>query len=302
MEQIEQNRHDKIVIALDVATRKSGMAISFNDKIVALAPIHLNDKMQFSGAKITTDLHTLQTFFNELPIDLQAMQKWGQPEVEILVERSQHDVYNLAQKLNLYVGLYLGVLSNWLALQNLLISNVKMLPPREWQLHAFGSAEIDRATGKQMSLERANAWLAANGYEHQIDSDDVADALNILLLNEYLRDEQTIRLEKQGRMENKVSLKKQLQVVETKILQLQQQALIKQQSQLNKLLTTKKYYGDPTELKAKQTALKSQDWTTFLNQKQLEQLNNLEQKRQVLIEQQQANRQNVILKTGGLRG
>lgn len=290
------------MIALDVATRKSGMAISFNEQIVALVPISLNEKMQFSGAKITADLQTLQTFFNELPINLATMQKWGQPEVEVLIERSQHDVYNLAQKLNLYVGLYLGVLSNWLSHQGLTITNVKMLPPREWQLHAFGSSTIDRATGKQMSLERANAWLQANGYSHQIESDDVADALNILLLNEDLRDEQTIRLEKQGRAENKVSLKKQLQVVETKILQLQQQALIKQQNQLNKLLTTKKYYGDPEELKAKQTTIKSQDWTTFLNQKQQEQLAALEQKRQALTMQQQTNRQNVILKTGGLRG
>lgn len=137
-DQLEQAQPSQLVVALDVATKVSGVAIFYQKILVATWSVSLNPELNYGSQKLAADLLIIESLFvNKIKavcnyIANRFNQNHQIKQVSIVIEQSLHDHHQINQKLHFYCGLYLAYLEQSLkAVFNDVVIKIKLLPPQE---------------------------------------------------------------------------------------------------------------------------------------------------------------------------
>ena len=240
MQQINQsqteqfNSQPQLVIAIDVATKVSGIAIFYEQILVATWSLILNPDLNFGANKVVADLSVIDQLLLDKLVQVINFLKTFRTKLEkvgIIVEQSLHDHHNVSQKIHFYSGLMIATINQTLKAQlGTFQLEIKMLPPSEWMLRLFNQ-QLDRQAGKNFSKQQAlnliyqqqpylkhyyqldHPWY----YDYSAYDDNQADAINIGFNYQGLRDVATIKAQ---RAKTQLELKQTQQAIkriETKL-------------------------------------------------------------------------------------
>lgn len=246
MQQINQsqqlNLQPQLVIAIDVATKVSGIAIFYEQILVATWSLILNPDLNFGANKVVADLTVIdQLLSHKLVQVINFLKTFGLnlQRVGIIVEQSLHDHHNVSQKIHFYSGLMIATIDQ--ALKAHLGSfqlEIKMLPPSEWMLRLFNQ-QLDRQAGKNFSKQQAlnliyqqqpylkhyyqldHPWY----YDYSAYDDNQADAINIGFNYQGLRDVATIKAQRTKTQLELKKLQQAMKRIETKLKKYQHRDL-----------------------------------------------------------------------------
>lgn len=236
---LTNNGDCQLVIALDVATKVSGIAIYYQQVLIATWSVILNPELKFGANKLVADLQIINQLFNDKLIAVLNYLKQHQclfNQIGIIIEQSLHDHHGVNQKIQFYSGLYLALIDQVLKIivDQPYQMEIKMLPPNEWMLRVFNQ-QLDRQSGKQFSKQKG--WQLIHDQQpylqqlfrleqplyYQVASfdDNQADAINIGFNYQILRDVSTIKADLAKRQLEQKQLKRAIKSLEKKLLKYQ---------------------------------------------------------------------------------
>lgn len=233
--QVKQlNLQPQLVIAIDVATKVSGIAIFYEQILVATWSLILNPDLNFGANKVVADLSVMdQLLIQKLVKVINFLKTFGLnlQRVGIIVEQSLHDHHNVSQKIHFYSGLMIATINETLkAHLGVFQLEIKMLPPSEWMLRLFNQ-QLDRQAGKNFSKQQAlnliyqqqpylkhyyqldHPWY----YDYSAYDDNQADAINIGFNYQGLRDVATIKAQRTKTQLELKQLQQAIKRIETKL-------------------------------------------------------------------------------------
>ena len=234
MKQSNQVATPKLVIALDVATKISGVAIFYEQILIATWSLVLNPDLKFGANKVVADLDVIEELLTTKVVKVLNFLKAQHLQIDdvgLIIEQSLHDHHNVSQKIHFYSGLMIATLHQCLVQQ--LVSfkfAIKMLPPSEWMLRLFNQ-QLDRQAGKNFSKQQAlnliyqqqpylkhyyqldHPWY----YDYSAYDDNQADAINIGFNYQALRDVATIKMEAAKQQVDLKKIKALIKRLQTKI-------------------------------------------------------------------------------------
>ena len=197
-----KNIRDKVIISLDVATKKTGIAMFvngnyYNSKVIDTTEIMENKNGTYAQKASKASLKIVKEIndFND-----KYMSRTLAKEIDYYVAFEVSSVGNnraTSEKLKLFVGMYLSaltiVISQKVFRDHLVkhLQEVKFIHPNQWGLRAFGKArtgDFGKKEGKIASIKRATEIAKV-----KIESDDEADAINIASLYGVLNDESIVK-------------------------------------------------------------------------------------------------------------
>ena len=238
----EQAQPSQLVVALDVATKISGVAIFYQKILVATWSVSLNPELNYGSQKLAADLLIIESLFvNKIKavcnyISNHFNQNHQIKQVSIVIEQSLHDHHQINQKLHFYCGLYLAYLEQSLkAVFNDIVIKIKLLPPQEWMMRVFNQ-QLERDAAKAFSKQQGlvlikqqvpylKQYLALEQpmfYDFYHYDDNQADAINIGFNEQDLRDVSVIKAEVKQRQNQVQKLQKQIKKLENNLLKFAQ--------------------------------------------------------------------------------
>lgn len=212
-----------IKIGIDVATHSTGFALIQGTKIAHTTIKSFNSLNTFGGSKISEDIDHVTKQITAL---LQRSNMDFNDDKIIAMEMSNHANASLALKLGTYAGLFYSIL-HFMLRKFEGKTELKLIPPREWQLRAFGTTS-DRQLGKEASKK----WVQEN-MGIVTPNDDESDALIIALYADTLRDMNTIKTARNVRYGQVKKSQRQSSIIEGRLARMKQLALERKGKKMN---------------------------------------------------------------------
>ncbi len=193
---------NKIVIAFDVASNKTGYAVLINKKYftsgVIDATLKKDDAQKWKHKSLTINIK-LNELIWKIRNHVQADKKGELNKIDVIYEYNEHGFISTTKKLMFALGIYTAAISNLSLIlfpNDLKHLNYKFVSAQEWQskLRERNKQMAGEYT-KEHSLQFANSLLKRlNASKKLITSDDEAEALIMAHFHEKLRDKETVRL------------------------------------------------------------------------------------------------------------